>query len=110
MSRLKWTMIVLVLALGGAPAWACDAAPASTVGENLFGIKILPAVLHIPGPGEEPLYGGLEFVKAPPILPENLCEARCLADFRECQCWNVSCLVPGELLLNACAASCASSI
>ena len=109
MSRLKWT-IVLVLALGTAPAWACDAAPASTVGENLFGIKILPAVLHIPGPGEEPLYGGLEFVKAPPILPENLCEARCLADFRERQCWDVSCLVPGELLLNVCAAGCASSI
>lgn len=98
MSRSKWTTIVLVLALGSTPAWACDAAPASTVGESLFGIKLLPAVLHIPGPGEEPLYGGLEFAKAPLILPETLCEARCLADFH------------GGLLLNACAASCSSSI
>ena len=98
MSRLKWTVIVLVLALGSAPAWACDLAPASSVGENLFGIKILPAVLYYPGPGEEPLYGGLEFAKAPLILPENLCEARCLTDFRD------------ELLVNACAAGCSSSL
>lgn len=98
MSGLKWTTIVLALALGSAPARACDAAPASTVGENLFGIKILPAVLYYPGPGEEPLYGGLEFAKAPPILPQNLCEARCLTDFRD------------ELLVNACAAGCTGSI
>lgn len=98
MSRLKWTVIVLVLALGSAPAWACAAAPASTVGENLFGIKILQAVLYYPGPGEEPLYGGLEFAKAPLILPQNLCEARCLTDFRD------------ELLVNACAAGCSGSI
>lgn len=98
MSRLKWAVIVLVLAFGGAPAWACDEAPASTVGESLFGIKILPAVLHIPGPGEEPLYGGLEFVKAPVILPGNLCEARCLTSFSD------------EHQVKACAAGCSSSI
>lgn len=100
MSRVKWALMFLVLALGSAPAWACDeAAPASSVGESLFGIKILPAVLHIPGPGEEPLYGGLEFVKAPPVLPQNLCEACCLTGFRH-----------DEPLLNACVEGCVSSI
>jgi hypothetical protein len=32
------------------------------------------------------------------ILPQNLCEARCLTDFRD------------ELLVNACAAGCTDSI
>lgn len=100
MSKAKWALMFLTLILGGAPAWACDdAVPVSTVGESLFGIKILPAVLHIPGPGEEPLYGGLTFAKAPAILPQNLCEARCLAGFRD-----------EETLLNACAATCSSRI
>lgn len=40
----------------------------------------------------------------PPIIPSNSCQAQCLAEFRQCQaeCRRVLCLVPCELLFDAC--------
>jgi hypothetical protein len=98
MIRAKWVMVVVVLlAAASVPAAACGGtmAPAS----DLFPIKIVPAVLHIPGPDEPPLYLDIEYAKAPAILPGNVCEARCLTDFRGL-----------DLLLDACVASCVSEI
>jgi hypothetical protein len=89
MSRAKWVMAVALLALASVPASASD----------LFPNKIVPAVLHIPGPDEPPLYIDIEFAKAPAILPDNLCEARCMTDFRD-----------GEGLLNVCLSGCISEI
>lgn len=88
MFRAKWVMVVVLLAVASVPASASD----------LFPIEILPAVLHIPGPDEPPLYLDIEYAKAP-LLPGNLCEARCLTDFRDL-----------DLLLDACVATCASEI
>ena len=92
----KWVM-VLALALGSAPAFACEgiAAPVSSP----FETQIVPAVLHLPGPGEEPLYSSVQFAEAPPIIPGNRCEAQCLTDFRR-----------SELLLGLCAAACTDSV
>ena len=44
------------------------------------------------------------FADAPPVVPSNSCEAQCLADFRQCEatCRKVLCLVPCDLLFNAC--------
>jgi hypothetical protein len=96
MSRVKWVMVVVLLAIASVPASACEGtvSPAS----QLVPIQIVPAVLHIPGPDEPPLYGGIEFAKAP-ILPGNLCEARCLTDFRDV-----------DVLHDVCVASCVSEI
>jgi hypothetical protein len=96
MSRVKWVMVVVLLVIASAPASACDGtvSPAS----EMVPIQIVPAVLHIPGPDEPPLYSDIEFAKAP-IFPGSLCEARCLTDFR-----NV------DVLLDACVASCISEI
>jgi len=109
MSRVKWVLVV-ALVLGSSPVWACEgvAEPASSP----FETQIVPAVLHLPGPGEEPLYSSIQFVKAPPIIPGNRCEAQCLAGFREyeAECRNVICLIPCEFLLNLCAADCTDSI
>lgn len=91
MFRAKWVMVVVVLAVAvftGRPASASELGP----------IQIVPAVLHLPGPDEPPLYIDIKFAEAP-ILPGNLCEARCLTDFRDF-----------DLLLDACTASCASEI
>lgn len=105
MSRVKWVLVV-ALVLGSSPVWACEgvAAPAS----NPFETQIVPAVLHLPGPGEEPLYTSIQFAKAPPILPGNRCEAQCLTDFRKYQaeCRNVIRFIPCEFLLNLCTANC----
>jgi hypothetical protein len=84
-------MVVVLLAIpviAGMPASASD----------LFPTEIVPAVLHIPGPDEPRLYSDIEFAKAP-VLPANLCEARCATDFRDL-----------DVLLDACTASCASEI
>lgn len=107
MSRVKWVLVV-ALVLCSSPVLACDAAPVS----NPFETQIVPAVLHLPGPGEEPLYSSIQFAKAPPIVPGNRCEAQCLADFRKCQaeCRNVMCLIPCELLLDLCAADCTDGV
>lgn len=109
MSRVKWVLVV-ALVLGSSPVWAGEgvAAPPS----NPFETQIVPAVLHLPGPGEEQLYSSIQFVKAPPIIPGNLCEAKCLADFRkhEVECKNVIGLIPCGFLLNLCAADCTDSI
>jgi len=88
MFRAKWVMVVVLLAVVSVPASASD----------LFPIEILPAVLHIPGPDEPPLYLDIEYARTP-LLPGNLCEARCLTDFRDL-----------GLLLDACVATCASEI
>ena len=89
MSRAKWVMAVALLAVASMPASASD----------LFPNKIVPAVLHIPGPDEPPLYSTVDFAKAPTIVPGNLCEARCMTDFRDC-----------EDLLNACVSGCTDEI
>jgi hypothetical protein len=67
--------------------------------------RIVPAVLHLPGPGEEPLYSSVQFAKAPPILPGNRCEAQCLTDFRKCPAD-----LPCELFLDLCAAGCTDGV
>ncbi|MFL6201953.1 MAG: hypothetical protein ACJ76J_22490 [Thermoanaerobaculia bacterium] len=104
MSRVKWMLAVVALVLGSSPMWACDggAAPIAPV-SSPFETQIVPAVLHLPGPDEEPLYTSIQFVKAPPILPGNRCEAQCLADFRKCEadCRNV---------LDLCAADCTDGV
>jgi hypothetical protein len=89
MSRAKWVMAVALLALASMPASASD----------LFPNKIVPAVLHIPGPDEPPLYSDIEFAKAPAIVPGSLCEARCMTDFRT-----------GDSLLDVCLSGCISEI
>lgn len=95
MSRVKWVVMV-ALVLGSSPVWACeDILPASSP----FETQIVPAVLHLPGPGEEPLYSAIQFAKAPPIVPGNRCEAQCLADFRQC-----------EAELNLCTAGCTDGV
>ena len=102
MSRVKWVLVV-ALVLGSSPVWACEgvAAPASSP----FETQIVPALLHLPGPGEEPLYSSIKFAKAPPIIPGNLCEARCLASFRQCAAGS-----PCELLLGLCTAGCTDGV
>lgn len=87
MFRAKWVMVVVLLAgavITGRPASASEIGP----------IQIVPAVLHLPGPDEPPLYTDVEFAKTP-ILPGNLCEARCLTDFRDF-----------DVLLDACMETC----
>lgn len=59
MSRVKWVLVV-ALVLCGSPLLASEAAPAP----NPFEPRIVPAVLHLPGPGEEPLYSSIQFAKA----------------------------------------------
>ena len=88
MFRAKWVMVVVLLAIVSVPAAASD----------LFPNEVVPAVLHIPGPDEPPLYLDIEFARAP-VLPGNLCEARCLTDFRGF-----------DVLLDACMAGCVSEI
>ena len=108
MSRVKWVLVV-ALVLGGSPVWACEGViPVS----SLFETEIVPAVLHLPGPGEEPLYSSIQFVKAPPIIPGNRCEAQCLADFREheAECRNMIYLNPCGFLLNLCTADCTDGV
>lgn len=104
MSGGKWVVMALALVLGSSPAWACDggAAPLAQT-SSPFETQIVPAVLHLPGPGEEPLYTSIQFVKAPPILPGNRCEAQCLADFRKCE---GDC----DFLLDLCAVACTDSV
>ena len=50
------------------------------------------------------LSGAALMADAPPAIPSNSCEAGCLAEFRQCeaQCRKVLCLVPCDLLFNAC--------
>jgi hypothetical protein len=100
MSRVKWVLVV-ALVLCSSPVWASP-----------FETKIVPAVLHLPGPGEEQFYSSIQFVKAPPIVPGNHCEARCLAGFRkyETECKNMICLIPGDFLLNLCTADCTDGV
>jgi hypothetical protein len=108
MSRVKWVLVV-ALVLGSSPAWACDdAVPASSP----FETRVVSAVLHLPGPGEEPLYSSIQFAEAPPIIPGNRCEAQCLAEFRKCEatCRNVICLIPCDFLLNLCTADCTDGV
>lgn len=110
MSRVKCVLVV-ALVLGSSPVWACEGIAAAPV-SSPFETQIVPAVLHLPGPGEEPLYSSIQFAKAPPIVPGNRCEAQCLADFRKCQaeCRNVICLIPCELLLDLCAVDCTDGV
>ena len=97
MSRVKW-VLVAALVLISSPVWAGeDVIQAS----NPFETQIVPAVLHLPGPGEEPLYSVIQFVKAPPIIPGNRCEAQCLAELRECE---------GDFLLDLCMAGCTDGV
>lgn len=99
MSRVKWVLVV-ALVLVSSPVWASeDVLPASSP----FETQIVPAVLHLPGPGEEPLYSSIQFVKAPPILPRNRCEAQCLAEFRTCE---ADC----SFLLDLCTADCTDCV
>lgn len=99
MSRMT-CVLVAALVLGSSPVWASeDVIPAP----NPLEAKIVPAILHIPGPGEEPLYSSIQFAKAPPILPRNRCEAQCLAEFRACE---ADC----GFLLDLCAADCTDCI
>ena len=100
MSRVKWVLVV-ALVLCSSPVLASEAAPASSPYET----QIVPAVLHLPGPGEEPLYSSIQFAKAPPILPGNLCEARCLTGFRQCPAAS-----PCEFLLDLCTAGCTEEL
>lgn len=102
MSRVKWVLVV-ALVLCSSPVWAGEgvAAPASSP----FETQIVPAVLHLPGPGEEPLYSSIQFAKAPPILPGNLCEARCLTGFRQCGAGS-----PCDFLLDLCTAGCSDGV
>jgi hypothetical protein len=109
MSRVKWVLVVVALVLGSSPVWACEEViPASSP----FETQIVPAVLHLPGPGEEPLYISIQFAKAPPLVPGNRCEAQCLADFRksEAECRNMICLIPSEFLLDLCTEGCADGV
>ncbi|MES1245571.1 MAG: hypothetical protein ABUT39_28455 [Acidobacteriota bacterium] len=92
MLRAKWVMVVVVLLAAAGIA----SGPASA--SDLFPNEIVPAVLHIPGPDEPPLYLDIEFAAAP-VLPANLCEARCLTDFRDL-----------DVLLDECRAACTSEI
>jgi len=97
MSRVKWVLVV-ALVLCSSPVWASeDVFPVLSP----FETQIVPAVLHLPGPGEEPLYSVIQFVKAPPIIPGNRCEAQCLAEFRECE---------GDFLLDLCMADCTDGV
>ena len=100
MSRVKWVLVV-ALVLGSSPVWASETIPAPSP----FETQLVPAVLHLPGPGEEPLYSSIQFAKAPPILPGNLCEARCLTGFRQCQAGS-----PCEFLLDLCTAGCTDGV
>lgn len=102
MSRVKWVLVV-ALVLCSSPVFAGDGAAAPV--SNPFETQIVPAVLHLPGPGEEPLYSSIQFAKAPPILPGNLCEARCLTTFRQCPAES-----PCDFLLSLCAAGCTDSV
>jgi len=94
MSRVKWVVMV-ALVLGSSPVWA----------SSPFETQIVPAVLHLPGPGEEPLYSSIQFAKAPPLLPGNRCEAQCLADVRKCE---AEC--PCDFLLDLCTADCTDGV
>ncbi|HWM95389.1 MAG TPA: hypothetical protein VN493_31840 [Thermoanaerobaculia bacterium] len=109
MSRVKWVLVVMALVLSSAPAWAGECVAEAP---SPFSTQIVSAVLHLPGPGEEPFYSSIQFAKAPPILPRNRCEAQCLGDFRQRQaeCRLAFCPVPSELLLNLCAADCTDRI
>lgn len=102
MSRVKWVLVV-ALVLCSSPVWAGEgiAAPVSSPYET----QIVPAVLHLPGPGEQPLYSSIQFAKAPPILPGNLCEARCLTGFRQCEAGS-----PCDFLLDLCTAGCTDGV
>lgn len=91
MFRATWVMVTVLLAVAvitGRPASASEIGP----------IRIVPAVLQLPGPDEPPLYIHIEFARTP-LLPGNLCEARCLTDFRDL-----------DVLLDACMAGCVSEI
>jgi hypothetical protein len=107
MSRVKWVLVV-ALVLFSSPVWAGDAVPVSSP----FETQIVPAVLHLPGPDEEPLYSSIQFVKAPPIIPGNRCEAQCLADFRkgEAECRNVIGPISCDFLLGVCTADCTDGV
>ena len=108
MSRVKWVLVV-ALVLGSSPVWAGeDVAPVSSP----FETQVVRAVLHLPGPGEVPLYSSIQFAKAPPIIPGNRCEAQCLADFRKYQteCRNVIGLNPCDFLLDLCTAGCTDGV
>lgn len=109
MSRVKW-MLVVALALVSSPVWAYDdlVSPAS----NPFATQIVPAVLHLPGPDEEPLYLSIRFAEAPPLVPGNRCEAQCLAGFRQykAECRDVLCLIPCDFLLDLCTADCSEGV
>jgi hypothetical protein len=108
MSRVKWVLVV-ALVLGSSPVWAGeDVIPIA----DPFETRIVPAVLHLPGPGEAPLYSSIQFAKAPPILPTNRCEAQCLASFleREAECRNMIYLNPCGFLLDLCAADCTDGV
>lgn len=115
MSRVKWVLVV-ALVLGSSPVWACEGVAASAApavpASSPFETKIVPAVLHLPGPGEEPLYRTIQFVKAPPILPANRCEAQCLTSFREheAECKGMIYLVSCDFLLDLCAANCTDGV
>lgn len=104
MSRVKWVLVV-ALVLGSSPVWACEgvAAPIAPA-SSPFETQIVRAVLHLPGPGEKPLYSSIQFVKAPPIIPSNRCEAQCLAGFRQCEAGDC------DVLLALCAAGCTDSV
>lgn len=91
MFRAKWVMVVVLLAVA-----VITSRPASA--SELVPIQIVPAVLHLPGPDEPPLYTDIEFARTP-VLPGNLCEARCLTDFRDL-----------DVLLGACMESCVIEI
>lgn len=103
MSRVKWVLVV-ALVLASSPVWAGEPAPVAPV-SSPFETQIVPAVLHLPGPGEEPLYSSIQFAKAPPLLPGNLCEARCLTGFRQCPAGR-----PCDFLLDLCAAGCTDGV
>ncbi|HET9225736.1 MAG TPA: hypothetical protein VFR31_03655 [Thermoanaerobaculia bacterium] len=100
MSRVKWVLVV-ALVLCSSPVFASEAAPVSSPYET----QVVPAVLHLPGPGEEPLYSSIQFAKAPPVLPGNVCEARCLTGFRQCPAGS-----PCDFLLDLCTAGCADCV
>lgn len=111
MSGVKW-VLVAALVLCSPPVWAGEAGEDVLPPANPFATRIVPAVLHLPGPGEEPLYSSIQFVEAPPIVPGNRCEAQCLAGFRkyEAECRNVIGLDPCGFLLGLCAAGCAGGV
>lgn len=108
MSRVKWVLVV-ALVLGSSPVWAGDdVIPIA----DPFATRIVPAVLHLPGLGEEPLYRTIQFVKAPPIIPGNLCEAQCLTDFRkhEAECRTMIVPISCGFLLDLCTAGCTDGV